>query len=617
MFKFISTIWNTFWKIITFLRTSFFNLIFLLILVVIITSIINAPDNSIPDQTALYVAPEGFLVDELSYTPSAADLLFGSERAPETQLRELIDTIHKAAEDKRITAMVLNLNHFTGGGISKMEELGQALKLFKEASKPIYAYADNYSQQQYFLASYADTIYMTDMGNILLTGFGMYRNYYLEASEKLSVRFHVFRVGDYKDAVEPYMRNDMSDQSREHNQRWLADLWRRYSHVITNNRGLEDNAIDKYISAVASTPSVRKENLSEIALLSGLIDEVMPRNAIKKSLAEQVGADKDDKDTFQSVSYKIYAQATQNPFAEEKKKIGLIVASGVILDGHRDKGSIGGDSLSELIKQASDDDSLEALIIRVNSGGGSAFASEVLRQEILSAKEGGLPVYISMGSMAASGGYWMSTAAEEIWATPTTLTGSIGVWGLIPNVSESVKRLGIHSDGVGTGLLSDIYNIDRPLSQSAQNLIQSGVNDVYQRFLTIVADARGSDPTSVNEIAGGRVWTGKTAKALGLVDKLGSLHDTIEAVAKSKSLADYEIKLIQQPLSAMEEIMLELMQQVNFEGAEKLEQLKLMAKLQNTLPFLDSMQALLQTALQWEEGQQASTFAHCLECYAP
>ncbi len=617
MFRFIAALWNGFWKTITFLRTSFFNLIFLIILIAIIVSIVNAPDSGVPEKTALYIAPQGYLVDELTYTPSTGDLLFGSDREPETPLRELITTLHKAAEDQRITSLVLNLNKFNGGGISKMEELGQALVRFKEANKPIYVYADNYSQQQYFLASYADRIFITDMGNILLTGFGMYRNYYLEASEKLSVQFHIFRVGDYKDAVEPYMRNDMSDQSREHNQRWLADLWRRYSYVVTSNRELEENAISDYIAAVASTPSVRKENLSEIALLSGLVDEVMPRHAIKKALAELVGKDEKNEQVFASVGYQRYRRAAFSPFTEEKQKLGLIVANGVILDGHHERGKIGGDSLSDLIKQARKDESLEALIIRVNSGGGSAFASEVIRQEILAAKEDGLLVYISMGSMAASGGYWMSTAAEEIWATPTTLTGSIGVWGLIPNISESVKRLGIHSDGVGTGLLSDIYNIDRPLSQSAKNLIQTGVNDVYSRFLNIVADARGSDPASVNEIAGGRVWTGTTAKSLGLVDKLGSLQDTISAVAKKRNLSNYDIKVIKQPMSPMEELMFELMQQVQFKVAANIEQLALLTKLKAKLPLVSGVQELLQQALQWEEGQQATTFAHCLECVAP
>lgn len=626
MFTFISYIWNKFWRIVTALRNGFFNAIFLLIIVAVIVSIATAPSDKVPNETALYVAPKGYLVDQRTYTPTAADIVFGnSDRVEETPLRELVDSINKAAEDKRITALILHLDHFVGGGLSKMEELGQALEHFKAQKKPIYAYADQYSQQQYFLASYADTIYMTDMGNLLLTGFGSFRNYFKDAADKLSVKFHVFRVGDYKDAVEPFMRNNMSTASREHNSRWLNELWQRYTQRVTHNRNLSDEAITDYINALSEAPNNRTESLSELALQVKLVDELLPRNAIKQALAKLVGKEEKSED-YKSISFEEYIRATKPALpSQNKDTIGLIVASGNILDGEQNKGSIGGDSLSLLIEKAREDDSLKALVIRVNSGGGSAFASEIIRQEILTAKEAGLPIYISMGSVAASGGYWISTAAQEIWATPSTITGSIGVWGLIPNVSGSIERMGIHSDGVGTTTLSDVYHIDRQMSGAAKNLIQSGVNDVYTRFLNIVAEARDSDPASVNEIAGGRVWTGETAKTLGLVDNLGSLNDLFQAIASTESLTDYRIKVIEKPLTPSEEFVRAIMEEVSQKTFNVLMShssgWSTLINAPNAAVYSRVSARLAELVRYWpkafEEGQQPATMAVCMECYSP
>lgn len=625
MFRFIGFIWTRFWQAVTWLRTTVFNLVFLLIIIVLLVAIgSSTPSHEIPKGAALLVAPEGFLVDQLTYNPSPADLLLGNaDRVAETRLRDLTQSILKAAEDERITAMVFKLDGFLGGGVSKMHELGQAIEAFKATGKPVYAYGDNFTQQQYFIASYADNLYMNEMGTVMITGFGMFRNYYQDAAEKLSVKFHVFRVGAYKDAVEPFMRNNMSDQSREHNSRWIGDLWQTYSDTVSRNRSLKPDAIASYIEAATHTPDLGSDNLSEIALQSGLVDKLASREEIRNELKEKIGADDDDV-SFKSIGFQRYLQLI-TPTHNTKPAIGLIVASGTILDGYQDKGAIGGDSLSDLIKQARDDDSLKALIIRVDSGGGSAFASEIIRREILAAREDGLSVYISMGSMAASGGYWISTAANEIWATPTTLTGSIGVWGLIPNFSASLNRIGVHSDGVGTSPLADIFNLDREMSQEAQNAIQNGVNDTYTRFLNIVADARESDPASVNEIAGGRVWTGETAKSLGLVDNLGSLNDLLAAVADYHDLSEYQVKLLEKPLSTSEEIMRALMEEVSVRGFDlnsRLDQSGLAGLLLGKASAGNSITRDLSAVIRLSrdalvEGQQPVPLAHCFECYAP
>ncbi|WP_045858232.1 signal peptide peptidase SppA [Teredinibacter purpureus] len=622
MFKIIGFIWDKFWRLITGVRTALLNVIFLAIVISIIASLSSAPSYDIPSSTALYIAPEGYLVDQRTYNPTPADLMFGAgDQIAETPLQELIDSIIEASLDARITALVMNLNHFNGGGISKMEELGQALDAFKATGKPIYTYADNYSQQQYFLASYADTLFMNDMGNVLMTGFGTFRNYYKDAADTLAIKFHVFRVGDYKDAVEPFMRNSMSDASREHNSRWINELWQRYVTIVSHNREIPAEQINAFIASISDSDAAQKDPLSNIAQNLQLVDVIDSRNGINDALIELLGKEEDG-ESFNAISLEHYRRSATPTLHSDSPNIGLIVATGTIVDGYQDVDMIGGDSLSDLIAQARNDETLKALIIRVNSGGGSAFASEVIRKEILTARDNDLPIYISMGSMAASGGYWISTAANEIWSTPATLTGSIGVWGLVPNLSNALTNMGIHSDGVGTTPLSDLYNIDRALSTPAKNLIQNGVNDVYARFLNIVAEARDSDPTSVNEIAGGRVWTGETAKSLGLVDNLGSLSDLLAHIANVHALDTYQVKKIEAPLSTSEKIMQQLMKQVSLSVDGAL--------LSNSLQSLDMLNTLgghhantlvkafsqyVKPALQ--DGTQPAVMAHCLECYAP
>lgn len=615
MFKFIASIFSAIWAVISWLRAAFFNLIFLIILAAIITAIVNAPKPHVPNHIALNIAPEGFLVDQLTYEASPADLVLGSDgRRLETSLIDLVDTINHAATDDRITSMVLNLTKFAGGGISKMEELGQALEQFKAAGKPIYAYGDNLSQQQYFLASFADTIYLNEMGSVLITGFGMYQNYFKDAADKLSVDFHVFRVGQYKDAVEPFMRNDMSPASREHNSRWLNELWNTYVNRVTGNRQLAPGAIDSYLASLTDANETNEDSQAEKALQAGLVDKLVSRVDVRQLLAEKVGAS-DDGETYDAIGYEEYRQATQLELPSGGKTLGLIVAQGNIVGGDQPNGVIGSASLTELIRRARDDDSIAAIVLRIDSGGGSAFASEVIRQEILNTRKSGKPVYISMGSMAASGGYWVASAGDEIWATPSTLTGSIGVWGLIPNLANALNKLGVHSDGVGTTELADIYHPDRPLSAPAKQLIQSGINDVYDHFLNIVAEARDSDPASVHEIAQGRVWSGEAAASLGLVDKLGTLHDTLDAVAEHIGAGSYRVKQIKRELTPTEEIMHALMQEVSVSGlVDQHSQLGSLAALFDTSPVGNLAKLMQKVQWSYNDGEQPEIMAFCMVC---
>ncbi len=608
-------------KIISFIRNALVNIIFLFLLLILIITIASAPKPQIPENDALFIAPTGLLVDELTYQPSLLDLTMDQNQEPETRVRDVIRSIEKAKTDDRITGIVLNLNHLQGGGISKLTEIGEALDDFKASKKPVVAFSDYYSQQQYYLASYADEIYVNELGAVLLTGYGIYRNYFKDAADKLSLKFHVFRAGEYKDAIEPYTESKMSSASREHNTRWLNELWGRYTSRIESARNLPNGAINDFI---ATMPQEFKKFGGSHAKFSenvGLVDLALTRKQLRETLIERFGKNKAG-DSFAGIHMKDYlALEKVNPFGHAENNIGLIVATGTIMEGEQHAGNIGGESLAKLIRQAREDNSIKALVLRVDSGGGSAFASEIIRQELLETKAAGMPIYISMGSVAASGGYWISTPADEIWATPATITGSIGVWGLYPNYSESIKKIGINTDGVATTKLAGSLRLDRPMSDEIKILLQTSVDNIYETFLTITSDARAMDLEAVHEIAQGRVWTGATAKELGLIDNLGSLKDVVGAAAANLNLTDYEVKEIVKPLSTREQIMRSLLQASNTVG-ERISH----AFVNSTLgldadsEFASSFSELLTLQIQdirLPKGLHNEILTQCIECLAP
>ncbi len=608
--KFLKGLWHA----LSFTRTLVLNLLFLFIVIVIISSIVSAPSIKIPDSTAIHIAPSGFLVDQKSYTSPLPLLVGDAENMPdETVVRTVVNVINDAATDKRVTAMVLQLDYLRGGGISKLNEIGQALQNFKAEGKLVLAYADSYTQQQYYLASYADEIYINELGNLFITGYGLYQNYIKDAADKLKVNFHVFRAGEYKDAVEPYIRNSMSEESREHNSRWLNELWGAYTSKIEAARQLPSGAVDNFISAMPEQLPKYEGSSAEYAKAMGLVDETVDRTGLRQQLIDRFG-ESDNEMGFAAVTMEEYIASQAISVPELADNIGLIVASGTIYDGRQPEGAIGGDSLSELIRQAREDESVKALVIRVDSGGGSAFASEVIREEILAARDQGLPVYISMGSVAASGGYWISTAADEIWAMPSTLTGSIGVWGLYPNFSESLDSIGIHTDGIGTSELADVFRLDRPLSDQAQKVIQSGVDNIYGNFLSIVAEARNESVEDIHSIAQGRVWTGATAKELNLVDNLGTLDDVISSVAITHNLDKKNVKPIQVPLSFREQFLRALMEESSALG-ESVKNSLLADTLLNNRQMKSLKDELSQTFSHLND--MPTVLAKCLGCYPP
>lgn len=550
----IAKIWTGFWKLITWLRVATLNLVFLVIMLVLLISVFGSPQLTIPQEGPLLVTPSGYLVDQESYRSPSALLMDNDNMPAETLVRDLVQSIEIAAKDDNVTALILELNYLLGGGLSKLEEIGTALETFKKSGKPIIAYADHYTQTQYYLASYADEIYLNDMGALLLTGFGMYQHYMKDGLDKLNVKVHVFRVGSYKDFVEPFTRNSMSESSRQHTSQWVNELWGIYSSRIETARQLPAGALHNFINNMDTHLQQVGGDNAQLALTHGLVDQITSRVAMRDILIERFGAD-DYGDSFKFIPQRHYLAQKRIQLEAKPDRVALIVASGTIMDGEQPAGSIGSDTLSRIIRTARDDDAVKALVLRVDSGGGSALASEIIREELAATREAGKPVIVSMGSLAASGGYWLSAPADQVWATPTTLTGSIGVFGIFPTFETTLSNLGVHLDGVGTTDLAGSDRLDRALPAEAGNVIQASVESIYRRFINIVADARNMTPEDVHEIAQGRVWTGATAAELGLVDKLGYLNDAVAAAAETAGLDQYSVELFEQELTPMEQIL--------------------------------------------------------------
>ena len=554
---FIRRLFGLIGKLFTALRWLI-NAVFALILLVVLVNLFGQQTKPLPAKAALTLTPAGVLVEQRSYADPLTQML--EQSAPvdaETPVRDLVEAIDSGARDARITALVLHLDYLQGGGISKLEEVGAALTRFKQSGKPVVAVADSYSQDQYYLASYADEIHLNPMGGVMITGYGYYGTYLKSAAEKLKIQVNVFRAGQFKSAVEPFTRDDMSPESRENTTAWLAELWQAYSRQVETARQLPPGAVDDYVNGMHARLGELGGDLGRLALDAGLVDHLSTRPAIGRRLAELVG---EDEDGYLNIDHKTYLAHLRLPGldrAGDGDAIGVIVAAGTILDGDQPEGSIGGDTLAALLQTARKDKQLKALVLRIDSPGGSAFASEVIRNEIAETRKV-MPVIISMGSLAASGGYWIAAGADEIWAMPTTLTGSIGVFGIVPTFDESLKSLGIHSDGVGSTRLADIGHLDRPLSEEARVILQLGVDNIYQRFLALVAEGRGTSVDRVTALAGGRVWTGRQALERGLVDGLGTFADAINAAGLRAGLKRWEVKHIERPLSFQEQLLKQL-----------------------------------------------------------
>ena len=529
-------------------------LVVMLLFVGVLVSVTNgiAGNNekisvSIPDGAALHLNPNGVLVEQAEEIDPFEVLIeeaYGVDKPTQIEVHDVVRAIREAKDDKRITGMVLDLGSLqvSSSSASKAHYIAAELKKFKESGKKLVAVGDFYSQDQYLLAATADEIYMNDYGNIVIYGYGRYGTYVKSFLEKLKITSHVFRVGTFKSAVEPYIRDDMSPAAKEANKAYLDVLWREYVNSVEKSRGLSAGTIENYANDLGGIMRTVDGDFAKAALETGLVDKLTSRAEQNEFLVNEFGKAKDGK-SFKSVSFRRYLSAIDDDDDDSDPNIAVITAAGVIVDGEAPTGqAAGGDTIAALLKKAREDENVKAVVVRVDSPGGSAFASDIIRDEILAIKAAGKPVVASMGSLAASGGYWISAPADEIWASPTTITGSIGIFGYFNTFENTASEVGVFVDGVGTTNLSPILATGiGPLPENIADIIQQSIEFGYDRFLTIVGEGRDLEKDYIDSVGQGRVWIGGRAQELRLVDKLGGLDDAIASAAAMAELEKYDV----------------------------------------------------------------------------
>ena len=545
-----------------FMRVALANLLVGLLLLALVAALVGGGRGiEVPDGGALVVAPQGAIVEQTSPLDPLSALLAG-DTGGQVAAADILQAIERATTDDRVALLALDLSDLTYASSAHMESIGAAIREFRDTGRKVVASSDFFSQGQYYLASFADEVYLHPMGQILLTGYGAYRDYYGGLLDKLKVNVHVFRVGTYKAAVEPYTRVDMSAAAREANRALVTDLWDSYVAGIAENRGMEPDAVRRYADEYDTLLTEAGGDAARVALEQGLVDELLTAEALEDRLIAEAGAD-DDGDLLRTGFLNYVAEASlQTPAFGDR--IAVIVADGSILMGDQPRGSVGSVSTGALIRRARENDDVKAIVLRVDSPGGSAFASEVIRQELELAQTAGKPVVASMAGVAASGGYWISATADEIWASPTTITGSIGVFSIVPSFEDSLSSVGVTRDGVGSSALTGSFDYFSGVNERMGSILQASVEHVYGRFLNLVARGRDMSVEDVDAIAQGRVWTGRKALELGLVDGLGDLDRAIEAAAALAELEDYEVEVVEKDLSPGEELLMRFADDLGF-----------------------------------------------------
>lgn len=535
------------WRILNFIRNMVLNVVFILLVLVCLGIWMQVKSNTVETtgRGALLMDITGVVVDKPSTSGKLGALtreLLGanSDRLQENSLFDIVQTIRQAKDDRNITGIVLDLKNFAGADQPSMQYIGKALREFRDSGKPVYAVGNSYTQGQYYLASFANTIYLSSQGVVDLHGFATNGLYYKSLLDKLKITTHVFRVGTYKSAVEPFIRDDMSPAARDADSRWIGELWQNYLNTVSANRQISPQQL--FPGAKGMLDGLRKVDgdTAKYALDNKLVDELADSTQVEKALTRQFGWSKSDND-YRAVS--MYDYAVKAP-PSTGDSIAVIFADGAIIDGEETTGAVGGDTTAAQIRDARLDPKVKAIVLRVNSPGGSVSASEVIRSELASARAAGKPVVVSMGGMAASGGYWISTPASYIVANPSTLTGSIGIFGIINTVQNSLDAIGVHTDGVATSPLADV-SMTKTLPQEVQDMIQLSIESGYKRFITLVAQSRHSTPEQVDKIAQGHVWTGEDAKANGLVDSLGDFDDAVAKAAELAKLKQWHVDYYQ------------------------------------------------------------------------
>lgn len=530
----------------------------------------GGPTPRMENNVALVIYPSGQLVEARDDDPAQRffEELAG-EPPSQTPVRDLTEALEKGAQDPRVALAVLKLDQMWGAGFGQLQEVETAVKAFRAAGKPVYAYGPMYDQAGYLVAAQADEVTLDPLGIVMIEGLDVYQNYFKEGLDKLGVNVHIFRVGEYKSAVEPFERNDMSAEAREASLEWLNDLWLTYRQEAGGARKLPESAVQQYVVDMAASLKQNGGDAAALAVASKLVDKVETQQQFRARIAETVGWD-DERGTFRQVHHREYLdilgheKKLDSPSAD--KIIELVVVQGEIIDGNSEPGFAGADTVARQLSEARLDEDVAAVVLRVESPGGSVFASERIRRELQALQEDGRPVVVSMSNVAASGGYWIAMDADEIWAHDTTITGSIGIFALLPTLEKPLAKLGIHTDGVGTTPLAGAFRLDRPLTPEVATVVQTQLEQGYRLFTEGVAQARELPIEKVREIARGRVWSGADAKALGLVDQIGGFKDAVASAAKLASLEPGTWRLRE----AVEERPIPLLRMLDLVGTSRL-----------------------------------------------
>ena len=613
----IARVFIALWDTLNFTRRLVFNLLFLLILIIIIAAIVSTESaGPLPGDNTLVIAPEGHLVEQYSSDPVSRALshAFG-EPQQEVQLRDLLRALEHARDDDRIERVYLRVDRLQPSGFASLREVADAIRDVRAAGKEVVAFGENFGQAQYLLAAQADEVYLDPMGGLLLEGLGRYRAYYREGlQEKLGVDVHLFKVGEYKSAAEPYVRDDASPEAKEADLFWMNDVWSRFLGDVAAARGLDASRLAADIDALPADIQAVDGDLAQYALTKGLVDGLMTEHEVEALLTERGVADEDAEGGFRQVGLDEYlAHVQPGPVATDvRPQVAVVVAEGAITGGDQPPGIVGGESTSALLRDALLDEQVEAVVLRVNSPGGEVFASEQIRREVVALQDAGKPVIASMGDVAASGGYWISMNADAIYADPSTITGSIGIFGLFPTIHRGLDKIGVHTDGVGTTRFAGAFDITRPLDPAVGEVIQSVIEKGYRDFIGRVAQARNQGVDEIDAVARGRVWSGEQAQARGLVDEFGGLRAAIAAAAEAAGLEDgrYRVRYVEKAATPFEQFFANFMGTrmgaalVGSDFGHGLVQALLPEQARDELAFI-------QRALDRNAGKPVTSVAHC------
>jgi protease-4 len=557
------------WDAMNFTRRLVFNLLFFGLLLLVLAAIAGGGTRPLLDRTTLVIAPEGKLVEQYSTDPASRAFAraVGDKSGGEVQLRDLLRALDAASDDKRIERVLLRTDRMAFSGYASIREVAGALAALRASGKQVVAFGEAFDQNQYLLAAQANEVYLDPMGGILMEGLGRYRQYYREGlQDKLGVDVHLFRVGEYKSAAEPYILDAASPESKEADLFWMNDIWQRYLADVGKARKLAPAQLAADIDALPQGIEAAQGDLGEYAKSHRLVDGLKTQEQVENLMAESGDADSDADGGFRNIDLDDYLRRIDGGLeaaVDERPQVAVVVAEGEISGGEQPPGRIGGESTAELLRAARDDDKVKALVLRVDSPGGEVFASEQIRREVAALKDAGKPVVVSMGDLAASGGYWISMNADRIYADPSTITGSIGIFGLIPTIPRTLEKIGVHTDGVGTTKFAGAFDITRPLDPAVGQVIQSVIDKGYRDFTGRVAQARHKPVADVDAVGRGRVWTGAQGKARGLVDAFGGIGDAIADAAQRAKLGKpdaYRVNYIEKQATPFDQLFGRFMQ---------------------------------------------------------